>query len=160
MDTIFLNPGELVFSRKPLLVRTILGSCVGVSLFDKELKTGGLCHYLFPTHNRGEKSTKYGDIALSLMLKKFIQNGSSLSNLVAGVIGGAFVVYSEREIFFTGDENVEVAMEFLRSKKIYIKHMNTGGDYGRNVIFHSRTGELEVKLQKEMTLDDLYKKHI
>jgi len=42
----FLNPGELIFSKKPVVVKTVLGSCVAVCIHDKNLNYGGICHYL------------------------------------------------------------------------------------------------------------------
>ncbi|MGA2142856.1 MAG: chemotaxis protein CheD, partial [Brevinematales bacterium] len=44
----FLKPGELLFSKVPAIVKTILGSCVSVCIFDNKQKFAGICHYLLP----------------------------------------------------------------------------------------------------------------
>jgi chemotaxis protein CheD len=45
---IFLKPGALYISEKPAIVSTILGSCIAVTIFNKRLKVGGICHALLP----------------------------------------------------------------------------------------------------------------
>jgi len=153
----FLNPGELIFSKKPVVVKTVLGSCVAVCIHDKNLNYGGICHYLLPKKPGNIlKSTKYGDVAIYTLLYKFEQNNSKIEDLIATVIGGAFVVFDEREIFFIGDRNVEVAVEILRKEKIQIKQMHTGGDHGRRVIFNTATNQLIVEYLTNITVEDLY----
>lgn len=154
----FINPGELIFSKKPVILKTVLGSCVAVILYDKILKYAGLCHYLLPIAPADEyASTKYGNIAIKVLLNKFFKNFSKIENIVAYIIGGAFVVFDEREIFFIGDRNVEVAQNILKKNDIYIKAMNTGGDYGRRVIYNSLIDKLYVENLSEINIDDLYK---
>jgi chemotaxis protein CheD len=153
----FLNPGELIFSKKPLVVKTVLGSCVAVVLYDKVNKWGGMCHYLLPVAPSEEhRSTKYGDVAIYTLLHKFLKNNSKKEDLIASIIGGAFIIFDEREIFFIGDRNIEVATEILRKEKIFIKQMHTGGEHGKKVYFNTATNLLKVELLEHITLEDLY----
>ena len=41
-----LQPGELYLARSPAILRTILGSCVGVTFWSARLGAGALCHAL------------------------------------------------------------------------------------------------------------------
>ena len=43
-----LQPGELYLARKPAILRTILGSCVGVTFWSARLGAGALCHGVLP----------------------------------------------------------------------------------------------------------------
>ncbi|ADN01097.1 chemotaxis protein CheD [Spirochaeta thermophila] len=158
MHEYFLHPGELIFSRRHMLVKTVLGSCVAVCLHDKVQRIGGMCHYLLPVAPTDEqRSTKYGDVAIRVLLSKFLgKAGSRKEDLLASVIGGAFVVFDEREIFFVGDRNVEVALRLLKEHGVYVLQMNTGGDYGRRVLFEPHTNRLVVEQIKGVTVDDLY----
>ncbi|NPV38914.1 Chemotaxis protein CheD [Brevinematales bacterium NS] len=155
----FLNPGELIFSKKPIVVKTVLGSCVSVTIYDKTHQWGGMCHYLLPVAPSEEHhSTKYGNIAIYTLLKKFLKDhGSQREDLVATIIGGAFIIFDEREIFFIGDRNIDVAMEILRKEKIYIKQMHTGGEHGRRVWYHTGTNKIVIETLDKMTVEDLYK---
>ncbi len=154
----FLNPGELIFSKKPIVVKTVLGSCVAVTLYDKKNKWGGMCHYLLPVSPSDEhNSTKYGNVAIYTLLKKFIKaNNSNKEDLIATIIGGAFIIFDEREIFFIGDRNTEIATEILRKEKIFIKQMHTGGENGKKVHFNTATNMLKVEVLEHIKLEDLY----
>lgn len=153
----FLNPGELIFSKEPIVIKTVLGSCVGVTLFDKVNRWGGMCHYLLPIAPPNIRSTKYGDIAIKFLIKKFLDEGSDIKNLEAIITGGAFIIFSAREIFFVGDRNVEIAENILRDKKIYVKYRNTGGENGRKVIFSTEYNLINVEVIKEIRVEDLYR---
>lgn len=43
---VFLAPGELVVVRSPANIRTVVGSCVAICLWDGRRRVGGLNHYL------------------------------------------------------------------------------------------------------------------
>ena len=46
METVFLYPGQLAAFAYPVKIITVLGSCVGVALYEPKKQIGGLCHYL------------------------------------------------------------------------------------------------------------------
>lgn len=153
----FLNPGELIFSLKPIVVKTVLGSCVAVFIHDKYLHIGGVCHYLLPSAPPDLKSTKYGDVAIYTLLAKFRQHGSKREDLVATLAGGAFIIFDEREIFFIGDKNIDMALEILRKEGIKIKQMWTGGEHGKRVVYNTATNKIIVETLETITLADLYR---
>ncbi len=154
----FINPGQLIFSKKPIIASTVLGSCVSVCIHDSLNKWGGMCHYLLPEAPTDEKkSTRYGTTAIYTLLHKFIkENGSRRENLSASIIGGAFIVYDEREFFFIGDKNIDLAFDILKKERIRIYMTNTGGEYGRKVYFSTASNNLFVKDFAHITIDDLY----
>ncbi|MEW6526015.1 MAG: chemotaxis protein CheD [Spirochaetota bacterium] len=154
----FLNPGELIFSKRPIVIKTVLGSCVAVAIYDKTHRYGGMCHYLLPQAPSDEQSsTKYGDVAIYVLLYKFLkENNSRREDLVASICGGAFIIFDEREIFFIGDKNVDIATTILRKEKILIKQMYTGGDHGKRVHFNTRTNKIIVQTLEQITIEDLY----
>ena len=157
----FLNPGELIFSKKPIVVKTVLGSCVAVCLYDQKLKIGGMCHYLLPSSpSKDSHSTKYGNVAIYLLLSKFKENGSEREDLIATIAGGAFVVFDENEIFFIGDRNIDVALDIIKKEKIKIKQMFTGGDHGKKLLFNTGTNRIIIEHITQMKIEDLYNPEI
>ncbi|OHD53438.1 MAG: archease [Spirochaetes bacterium GWF1_51_8] len=154
----FLNPGELIFSKKPVVIRTVLGSCVAVTLYDKVNKFGGMVHFLLPNSSNRGVSTKYGDVAVPTLINKFIQAGSKKQFLEATITGGAFIIFDESEIFFIGDRNIESAQQILRQNEIRVVATNTGGERGRRVLFNTETSKVEVSFLEHMDIDDLYDK--
>ena len=153
----FLNPGELIFSTKPIVVKTVLGSCVAVCLYDKENKYGGMCHFLLPEAQDKSVSTKFGNIATQTLINKFLSAGSKPNFIEASIIGGAFIIFDEKEIFFIGDRNVDIATEILKKNEIRIKSVNTGGEHGKKVHFNTSTNQIIVQSLEHIEIDDLYK---
>lgn len=156
----FLNPGEMIFAQQPSLIKTVLGSCIAVTLHDSEKKIGGICHFLLPYAPKDELSTKYGNVAISLLLRKFINLGSKKNKIVAKIFGGASVLLDEKEIFFVGERNIEVAMKILTENNITIKEMNVGGEFGRKLLFYTDSGLTVVETITKMGIRDLYNSKI
>jgi len=153
-DEYFLNSGELLFSTESCVVRTILGSCVGVAIYDPLLKIGGLCHYLLPEANDENPSTRYGDSALPHLLSKFRNAGSDKKNLRAWIIGGALLLEAH-EIFFVGDRNADFAETYLQQKGIRVVKNDTRGYRGRKVLFDTGQGEVRIEVIPSSALKDL-----
>ncbi len=154
----FINPGELIFSKHPVVIKTILGSCVSVVLFDKVNHYGGLCHFLLPESPDGSVSTKFGNVAVKTLINKFYQAGSKTQFLEASVIGGAFIIFDEKEIFFIGDRNSDMADKILKKNQIRIKSMNIGGEYGRKLVYNTYTNKMLVETMHHLEIEDLYRK--
>lgn len=154
LKDIYLNPGELVFATTPHKIKTILGSCVAVAIFDKVKKVGGMCHYLLPESEKNN-SVKYGNVAISLLLNKFYKIQSEKKDLVANIIGGSLILENQNEIFFIGDRNVDIAFKILREKNIYIYFTETGGNKGRTVTFNTHTGDIHVKIHNRFNIKNI-----
>jgi chemotaxis protein CheD len=78
LPIITLKPAEMFVSERPTIVRTVLGSCVAVTMFDSQHGVAAICHALLPesdtlsTHEEEKpNSYKYVDSVIPLMLKNF-----------------------------------------------------------------------------------------
>ncbi len=150
----FLNSGEVLFSTDSCVVRTILGSCVGVAMYDPLLRIGGLCHYLLPESPAQTASSRYGDAALPLLLSKFHSAGSEKKNLRAWIVGGGLLLEAH-EIFFVGDRNAEYAENYLQNRGIRVVQNDTRGYRGRRVQFHTGQGHIRIDVIPSQALKDL-----
>lgn len=66
--------------------------------------------------------------------------------MVAKLAGGAQMFEVTRSEFMNiGKRNVEAAKKILDELKIPIVAEDTGGNYGRTIIFYSEDGRLEIK---------------
>ena len=141
MNNFFLYPSTFLAANKPTLITTVLGSCVAVCLWDRVKKIGGMNHYLLPLWNGvGLASPKYGNIAIEKMINKLIDYGSTKNNIQAKVFGGANLFKQKKTQFKIGERNIEIALSFLKDYKIRIINQNTGGNYGRKIIFNTESG--------------------
>ena len=76
---IFLQPGEFFVADADYQVRTMLGSCVSITLWHPFKRVGAMSHFLLPTRGASERApeldARYGDEALDLMLGELKRQG-------------------------------------------------------------------------------------
>ena len=76
-DRLFLHPGEMFAGDQPIVITTVLGSCISVVLWDTSRRIGGINHFLLPNGPSDEDSGRYGDSAVVLLLRKMRDFGIS-----------------------------------------------------------------------------------
>lgn len=139
-----LMQGDIHFTLDPKVLVTVLGSCVAVCLWDKVRGAGGMNHFVLPTDRNGEKSTRYGDVAIDELQAGLLRLGCRLPDLQAKVFGGAAVLpFGGGQT--VGANNVQLALERLRRDRIRVTAQRTGGLVGQQIRFHTRTGEVFVR---------------
>lgn len=70
---IFLQPGDFYFGDKDTRIRTVLGSCVSITMWHPKELIGGMCHYMLPTRGnrrKGEPDGKYADEAMEMFMRE------------------------------------------------------------------------------------------
>lgn len=141
----FLYPGMIHVGELPGEILTILGSCVSVCLWDRALKFGGMNHFVLPFWNGdGLKTPKYGNIAIPALLDKMYRLGSIKPNIIAKVFGGGSVLEAGG-LLSVGERNIYYADCALEEAKIPIAGRDTGGVYGRKLLFRTGSGEVFIK---------------
>jgi chemotaxis protein CheD len=150
-EIIKVGMSELEISHNPdTLAITALGSCVGVTLYDPELKVGGLAHIMLPdsamTKRKGSPG-KFADTAIEAMVKELGNRGAECSRMEAKIVGGArmFSFAGRDPIADIGERNVAAAKHALREKRIRIVAEDTNGNYGRSIEFCCSSGRVKVK---------------
>ncbi|MDK2841811.1 MAG: chemotaxis protein CheD [Anaerophaga sp.] len=142
----FLYPSTLFASKEPYVVKTILGSCVAICLWDPLTKIGGINHYMLPTWNGNDlASPKYGNIAIDKLLERMVHLGAKRENLKAKIFGGGELIESGANGTLIGERNIRVARLILEEKKIPVVASSTGGRKGRKILFFTDTGEVRHK---------------
>lgn len=134
-------PCNMLVKAEPCFISTILGSCVGVCLYDVALHIGGLNHYMLPYwEGVGLASPKYGNIAIEKLIEKMLQSGCKIENLEAKVFGGGDVIDVKENVFRIGARNIDVAMDVLNERKIKIVAQSVGGKRGRKIYLNTTNG--------------------
>jgi chemotaxis protein CheD len=138
----FLLPGQLHASAEPFQVRTILGSCVSICLWDKRQRAGGMNHFLLPASREGEPaSLRFADVATQTLLEKLRALGCRPPNLRAKIFGGSSMFRNQnRYATSLGARNVAVALELMKSAGIPVSVQDTGGTQGRKIVFNTDDG--------------------
>lgn len=147
-----LQPGELYLARGPAILRTILGSCVGVTFWSPRLGAGALCHGVLPRcpQNWPSGSTlsegyRYVDFSIRYLARQFDALGACRRDLEVKVFGGADVLPvngTSRDRPTVGALNCLVALEVLAAEGFTVSASDVGGVRGRTIHFHTGTGEV------------------
>jgi len=126
-----------------------LGSCVGLTLYDRAKKLGGLAHIMLPSsrmHAQVSVRGKYVDTAVESLMEELGRQGADLGRLEAKLVGGAnmFISITQQAVPI-GMRNVSAAREQLGAKGIKIKAEDVGGSQGRTVFFTLADGKIEIR---------------
>ena len=137
------NPG--------VLVTYALGSCVGICIYDRKLKIGGLSHIMLPDSTmftRGEiNRMKFADTAICDMISILVNKGADKKSLSAKIAGGAqmFKVQEDSQLGNIGERNIKSVKNALSELRIPLLAEDTGLNYGRTVYFDIETGIMKVQ---------------
>lgn len=126
-----------------------LGSCVGIAIYDKTTKKGGLSHIMLPDSKlftRDMKCEKFADLAIPKMVEE-ITGGKRTRSLVAKIAGGAsmFSFSDNKNSESIGDRNVKAVTEVLESLGIPIVANHTGGKEGRTMIVNLEDFSVDIR---------------
>lgn len=150
----YLYPSNLIVIKTPGIIKTILGSCVAVCIWDKLHKQGGMNHFMLPYWNgKGLASPKHGNIAISKLIEQMIDNGSSRNNLIAKIFGGGEVISVQNVNFHIGERNILVAKDLLKDEKINIVSESVGGKLGRKIQFNTYSGTILMNYIKNTNIN-------
>jgi len=139
---IYLHPGELIATREPAAVKTILGSCIAVCLWDGDRGIGGMNHFVMP---RGAQSAatpgRFGFYAVPALIDAMVREGAHLSRLQAKLFGGATMLAAAvPRAGHVGAQNLAIAKELLEQAGIPIAGSDVGGARGRKIVFQTDDG--------------------
>ncbi len=152
----YLKPGELCMSHQPMMVTTVLGSCIAATMFHPLLGIGAICHAMQPVcryrsqdcHEGCSEKYKYVACVISDMIERLKRLSINVKELEVKLFGGAVMLGNrapEDRLKSIGQQNIEAALNVFERYGVQIKIAEVGGEYGRKIIFNSRTGEVLLK---------------
>ncbi|MBC7405024.1 MAG: chemotaxis protein CheD [Cytophaga sp.] len=147
---IFLQPGEFYFSDRETRIRTILGSCVAITLWHPKKHIGGMCHYMLPKNNRQghnkELDGKYAEDTIQMFMHEIRKSQTLAHEYEVKIFGGGNQFPDkDKRVFTISDQNVEIGRHLLAKHGLKIKSEHLGGNGHRNVIFDLWSGDVWVK---------------
>ncbi|PCJ62097.1 MAG: hypothetical protein COA79_05260 [Planctomycetota bacterium] len=154
-EIIKVQPGTICVYKKPVRIASVISFGIAVSLYDPDLKIGGLCHYLYPSlPDNVEPSGKYAFPALHAQIKLLEKHGSVINRLEANLYGGTEHPNKDPQFLALAKKNLQVGLEFLKSYNIQIGSLDIGGNSGRKLVFNAITGESIVAKVRHLRLAD------
>lgn len=136
-----LGVGGIHASREPAVLRTVLGSCVSVCLYDEEAKVGGMNHIALPGHAPcASERGRYGQEAMEILIAEMQRLGARRGRMVAKVFGAARMLVSTCSLTDVAGANEAFALRYLDAAGIPVKACRTGGAHAYELRFHTHTG--------------------
>jgi len=150
MAIIVVGMADLKVAKHPDTLTTLgLGSCVGITLFDRAKHIGGMAHCMLPTYKgfEGQNIAKFVDSAVIELINQLVRIGASRNALVAKIAGGAhmFGRSQNSDMLKIGERNAAAGLAILRQLSIPVQANDTGGSHGRTIELNIETGALKIK---------------
>jgi chemotaxis receptor (MCP) glutamine deamidase CheD len=142
--TIYL--GGVHASDEPLVIKTLLGSCIAVCLWDPEGAIGGMNHFMLPHGAAGSAgASRFGVHAMDCLIGAMMKLGGDRRRFVAKVFGGADVLDVAEAENSVSQQNITFARAFLGAEGVPLVSEDVGGHHARLVNFHVTSGRAFVR---------------
>lgn len=146
---VFLKPGEYFVGDAAHRIRTLLGSCVSVTLWSPLRRVGAMSHFLLAERGRAaraghELDGRYGDEALRLMLDELARVEVLPGQCQAKIFGGGEMFPDQQTSGFMaiGRRNGEAARELLQAHGIEVVSESLFGTGHRQIVFEVSSGHV------------------
>lgn len=138
--------GELSVLRKTGVLRTLLGSCIGLVLHDRQRCIGGLAHIVLPSSNGSlQPLGKYADTAVPELVRLIEHEGGKSRDLTAKLAGGANM-FATAKSNGIGEQNLAMVEKLLKEAGISVTGRHCGGQQGRRMAYDVQTGIVTVEI--------------
>ncbi len=158
---IYLTPGQYFLGGSGYQVRTLLGSCVAITLWHQGLRFGAMSHFMLSsrplkTQNPNtplsdtELDGKYADEVMLLIAQELHEAHIPISECQAKIFGGSNM-FSNRNISEQCDigfKNGLAARRLLANYNIPLVSENLFGFAHREIIFNLANGDVRVRQAK------------
>jgi chemotaxis protein CheD len=152
-DSKLINIGiaEVNISKSPNILRTTLGSCLGIVFYNPDSKVGAIAHIMLARDPMGKDKIKnpgkYGETALPLLVKMMEDEGSKIGSYSARIFGGSSMFKNITSAFLNniGESNIAIVKEFLAEKKIPLLAEDLAGHEGRTISLYLDDGRILLK---------------
>ncbi len=144
-----IRMGDWAVAKDNGVLRTYLGSCIGLALYDSTHRVAGLAHVVLP-RSQGETDLpgKFVDTAVPVLLRemKRLVGGTILPT--ARIVGGANM-FATNAVRTIGQQNIEASELVLGEMEIPIVGRHCGGEKGRRMTVNTTSGLITIEIVGE-----------
>lgn len=142
-----IHIGGLRASREPLVIDTVLGSCIAVCMYDPVVGIGGMNHFMLAEGDdpSNPNCTRFGVHAMELLIQQLMRMGAHRRRFQAKVFGGGHVLGIGGRMGEIPRGNIEFVRRFLSIEQIPIASEDVGGNQPRRVLFFTQTSRAFVR---------------
>jgi chemotaxis protein CheD len=150
LPEVYVQPGESHLVYEPAILRTVLGSCVGVTFWVPRLGLGAICHGMLPSYpaklpanSSRANGCRYIDFAIRDLARQLDSFGARRGEVQVKLFGGGDVLPVKEPSHPTvGKLNCESALKVLRDEGYGVLASSLRGRSGIRIQFHTGTGEV------------------
>lgn len=142
--------GQIAVVSQGQIAQSVLGSCIGLALYDDTKKVAALAHIVL-ADSRGmevKQPGKFADTAVPHMIELLRAEGVPGHKIKAKVAGGANMFGSSGPMQI-GKINFEAVTKHLQNNRIPIEGEHVGGDKGRRIELDSATCKIKIENASE-----------
>jgi len=124
-----------------------LGSCIGLTMYDPNLKLGAMVHIMLPeSSGRMDRPGKYVDTAVPLLVNELVALGCKNRSIIAKIAGGACMFEYFGTNLNIGERNAGKVRILLKEHNVKLAAEDVGGKVGRSVTFlPSNDGKVSIR---------------
>jgi chemotaxis protein CheD len=163
---VYLRTGDYFFGDGNTRISTVLGTCVAITLWHQDTRSGGMCHYLLPTRASSEVSLPankgmYADQIIELFVEHSRRIRARPGDCVVKLFGGgnmfparnadcgcrssSAMPMSDPDCTAVGCLNVRVGRELLAKHGFHLSAQDVGGVGSRHVCLELWSGDVWVR---------------
>jgi chemotaxis protein CheD len=148
-QNLVLMPGQMHLGPHVASLRTLLGSCVAITLWHPLRRIGGMCHFLLPKRARRAADApdgRYGDEAVAEMVRTLTSLRTDPKDYVAHLYGGADTMSGVSAARFNiGERNIEQGWALIEQYGFQLDGVDVGEDIPRTVALTLATGAVAMR---------------
>jgi chemotaxis protein CheD len=153
LNKIVIGVADVAVTTDPTatLITYALGSCIGVTVWDPEVRVGGLLHFMLPTADGNDakvndRPAMFGDVAVPRLFKSVYDLGGKKDRLIVCAAGGAEVMGDDGH-FKIGSRNRTILRKLFWKNNVLLAADETGGMHSRTLTLRMHDGAVSVRSQ-------------
>lgn len=152
MDDHVVAIGDIcvVGSRRGRIVTHALGSCVAVTVFDPDMRIGGMLHFMLPVPVESEGTLDRpwcsGSLGVPALFKTVYALGAEKRRLIVCAAGAAELSAASGKLQI-GQRNKTILRKLLWKNDVSLAAEDLGGGLARSMELDLTTGTVSVRIQ-------------
>ena len=140
-------PGEFFVSKEPMIVYTVLGSCISACIRDPLVGVGGMNHFMLPEPKEASsdswgESTRYGSFAMESLINEILKRGGNRHRLEIKLFGAGKIYEGHIDV---GAKNAKWVTDYLKSEGLAVLSSDLGDVFPRKVYYFTDSGRVLMK---------------
>ncbi|NWF72650.1 MAG: chemoreceptor glutamine deamidase CheD [Nitrospirae bacterium] len=155
-------PGEFFVSRDPMIVYTVLGSCISACIRDPVAGVGGMNHFMLPEPKEkawdswGE-STRYGSYAMESLINEILKQGGLKGRLELKLFGAGKIYDGQMDV---GARNSEWVLNYVKTEGLSMIGRDLGDVYPRKIYYFTESGRVLMKKIERLKNQTIYDREL